>query len=154
MAVWKLVHILSMFGAFGLTLLPMFAVGYLAGRGDAAGVAGVLQARRRLNRVAGPLFLLGLVSGGAMVAVGGWPATSPWLVASYALILVYGIWDSAVTRPWERAVERALAVADKADEVIPLAQLRSRRPLIGAWGGVLGVVAIEAMMVLKPSFGP
>jgi hypothetical protein len=152
-AVWKLVHILSMFGAFGSTLLPMFLVGYLAARGDVAGVAGVLRARARLNQVAGPLFLLGLVSGGAMVAIVGWSATSPWLVASYVLILAYGAWDGAVTRPWERAVERALALVDKSEEVIPLALLRSRRPLVGAWGGMLGVVAIEAAMVLKPSFG-
>jgi uncharacterized cupredoxin-like copper-binding protein len=152
-ALWKLVHILSMFGAFGLTLMPMFLVGYLAARGDVAGVAGVLRARKRLNQVAGPLFLIGLVSGGAMIAIGGWAATSPWLVASYALVLAYGAWDAAVTRPWERAVERALALVDKSDEVIPLRLLRSRRPLFGAWGGVLGVVAIEAMMVLKPSFG-
>jgi uncharacterized membrane protein len=152
-AIWKLVHILAMFGAFGLVLTPLFVFGYVGRRGDLAAVAGVLQARKRLSRAAVPLFLLGLVAGWATMTIAGLPVAAPWLVATYALIVLYGVWDALVVTPWERRLERALAADDKTDEGTLLALARSRRPSVGAWGGVAAVVAIEALMVLKPTFG-
>ena len=153
MAIWKLVHILAMFGAFGAILPPLFVLAYVGRRGDLAAVAAVLQARRRLSRAAVPLFLLGLVAGWATMTVAGFPVAAPWLVATYALIVLYGVWDALVVTPWERRLERSLAADDKTGEAVVLALARSRRPSVGAWGGVAALAAIQALMVLKPTFG-
>ena len=153
----KLVHILGMFSAYALTLVPLFVLAYLARRGQVAALEPILRARKPLGRAAGALILAGLAGGVATMQLGGWSNTSPWIVASLLLFITGGIWETAIARPWERRLAAALAAggaaADK--EVGPelRAVLRSPRPLVGGWGAVASVAAIESLMVLKPSFG-
>jgi hypothetical protein len=149
----KLVHILCMFGAFALLLAPLVVLAHLARRGDAPAVGAVLRARKALGGVTGVLFLTGLVAGVVTQRAVGWSDLSPWLVATYGLIVLYGVWERVVPRPWERAVEQTFAGAEGRDKEALPALLRSRRPALGAWGGAAIVACIEAMMVLKPSFG-
>jgi uncharacterized membrane protein len=154
----KLVHILGMFGAYALTLVPLLVLVYLARREQVAALGPLLRARKALGGVAGPLMLVGLAGGVATMLLGGWSATAPWIVASLFLFIAGGAWESALARPWERRLVAVLAGggaagADKEAGRELRAVLRSPRPLVGGWGALASVAAIESLMVLKPSFG-
>src|SRR5918994_5678829 len=87
----KLVHILGMFSAYALTLVPLFVLASLARRGQVAALEPILRARKPLGRAAGALLLAGLAGGGAPMQLGGWRGTAPWIVARFFFFLAGGI---------------------------------------------------------------
>jgi hypothetical protein len=91
MPIWKLVHILGMFAAFGLLLVPLFLL--LGVARDLHAVKATYAAAKVLGRLAFALFVLGLAGGIATMVTGGWSGTSPWLVATYALLVLVGAVD-------------------------------------------------------------
>ena len=153
MPFWKLVHILGMFAAFGLLLVPLFLL--LGVARDLHAVKATYAAAKVLGRLAFALFFLGLAGGIATMVTGGWSGTSPWLVATYALLVLVGALDGILMGPWRKRVERAFA--STGPDSTPPAELqlllRGPQPVLYGWTTTLALVAIVSLMVLKPSFG-
>ena len=155
MPVWKLVHILGMFGAFGLLLVPLYLLLGMARAGDVHAARATYAMGKTLGRIAFGLFLVGLAGGFAAMVTGGWSGTSPWLMATYALLALVTVLETAVMNPWRRRVERAFdrtgpGSAPPSDLV---ALLRGPQPVLYAWAATVALAAIVSLMVLKPSFG-
>jgi hypothetical protein len=155
MPIFKLVHILGMFAAFGLLLMPLFLLLGVARTADLHAAKVIYAAAKTLGLLAFALFFVGLAGGFATLVTGGWSGTSPWLVVTYALLVLVGALDGIVMGPWRKRVERAFASTGPGSappaELQPL--LRGRRPVLYAWTTTLILVAIVSLMVLKPSFG-
>jgi hypothetical protein len=155
MLVWKLVHILGMFGAFALVFVPLFLQLVVARSGDVRAARATYLAGKVLGRAAFASFVVGLI--GAVVAAisVGWSFTAPWLLASYTLLALIGALEAALLGPWRQRLERAFAAPN--DDGALTAELQtllcSPRPRLYAWSGTVALAAIVALMVLKPSFG-
>ena len=155
MPIWKLVHILGMFAAFGLLLVPLFLLLGVARTGDLRAARVTYAVGKALGRAAFAFFGIGLVGGVVTMYTAGWSDTSPWLVATYALLVFVAVLDGGVLGPWRKRLERAFAAMGPGSappgEVEAL--LRSPRPTFYAWATTLALAAIVSLMVLKPSFG-
>jgi hypothetical protein len=104
--VWKLVHILGMLAAFGLLLIPLYLLIHFGRQGDIRTAIAVFATSKAVGRVAFAVFGIGLMGGIATVNAGGWSETSPWLLATYALLVLVALLDGAVLGPWRKRVER------------------------------------------------
>jgi hypothetical protein len=155
MPIWKLVHILGMFAAFGLLLVPLFVLLGVARSADLHAAKATYAAAKVFGRLAFALFFLGLAGGIATMVTGGWSGTSPWLVVTYALLLLVAVLDGIVMGPWRKRVERAFASAGPGSAPTAELQLllRGPQPVLYGWTTTLALVAIVSLMVLKPSFG-
>jgi hypothetical protein len=109
MPIWKLVHILAMFAAFGLLLVPLLLLLGVGRTGDLHAAKAIYTASKALGRLGFALFFVGLAGGFATLVTAGWSGTSPWLVATYALLLLVAVLDGIVMGAWRKRVERAFA---------------------------------------------
>ena len=149
MPIWKLIHIFGMFAAFGLLLIPLYLLIHLVRQGDVRSALAVMAASKTLGRIAFGVFGIGLVGGIATMNTGGWSETSPWLLATYGLLVLVALMDGAVLGPWRKQVERSSRESSQEESITLL--LRSRRPVVYAWTTTLVMFAIVSLMVLKPS---
>jgi uncharacterized membrane protein len=144
----KWLHVLLAITAVGSNLTYVVWI-TLAG-GDPAAVAFALRGIRFLDRrIANPAYALLLVTGFAMVLIGGIPPLAPWLVAAYALYLalvVVGIAGFSPTARRQRQLAEALDVSSPEYRAVA-----HRFSVLGALALVL-VVAIVFLMVTKLSF--
>jgi uncharacterized membrane protein len=100
------------------------------------------------DRVANPAYVLLLLTGGAMAAVGNVSFTSPWLLVSLVLYLVMSVVGLMGYTP---TLRRQIAALDAGGPASPEYRvLASRSQRLGAALGVL-VVVIVLLMVTKPS---
>jgi Predicted integral membrane protein (DUF2269) len=153
--IYKLVHILAMFAAFGLLLVPLYVLLGLLRSSDAHAVRATYFISKKLGNVAFVFFFLGLAGGVATLVTGGWSGTSPWLLATYGLLVLVAVLDGVLMGPWRRRVEQSFATLGPGSPPTAdvSAALRSRQPAIYAWATTLVLAGITALMVLKPSFG-
>jgi hypothetical protein len=155
MPIWELVHILGMFAAFGLLLVPLFLLLGVARSGDVQAAKATYAAGKVLGRLAFAFFFVGLAGGVATMLTAGWSGTSPWLVATYALLVLVAVLDGMVMGPWRKRVEHAFASMSPGS--VPPGELpallRGPQPVLYSWATTLVLVAIVSLMVLKPSFG-
>jgi hypothetical protein len=152
--IYKLVHILAMFAAFGLLLVPLYVLLGLLRSSDAQAVRATYFISKKLGNVAFMFFFFGLAGGIATLVTGGWSGTSPWLLATYGLLLVIAVLDGVLMGPWRRQLEQSFATLGPGSPPTAdvSAVLRSRQPAIYAWATTLVLAGITALMVLKPSF--
>ena len=155
MPIWKLVHILGMFAAFGLLLVPLFLLLAVARSGDLHAAKATYAVSKVLGRLAFAFFFVGLAGGLATLVTAGWSGTSPWLVATYILLVLVAVLDGTLMGPWRMRLERAFASTGPGSE--PPAELAALlcgpQPVLYGWATTLVLVAIVSLMVLKPSFG-
>jgi Predicted integral membrane protein (DUF2269) len=153
--IWMLVHILGMFAAFGLLLVPLVLLVGVARSADLHAAKAIYTAAKVLSRLAFGFFFIGLAGGFATMVTGGWSGTSPWLVLTYALLVLIAALDGILMGPWRQRVERAFASTAPGSappaELQPL--LSGPQPVLYGWTTTLALVAIVSLMVLKPSFG-
>ena len=106
----------------------------------------VLEAQARsaltVSRIFGPLLGIGVLLGIAALAVTKLPAFSPWLVTTYALIVLALLIQGVVAIPWHIRAQRALAAGSIVD--------RPRTPALVAAAFTLIFALIITMMVAKP----
>ena len=100
------------------------------------------------DRFATPSYLLLLVLGLAMVYLGPWDITTPWILAGLALYVVLVIVGAGLYSPTLRRQIAAVDAHGPASE--EFRQLTARGNRLGAVLGLLAV-AIVADMVLKPA---
>ena len=118
----------------------------------------------RLTRAAGPFDRIGSTAGALIIPTGlfaAWAAgypwlglTTPWIVASFAIIAVLVALIALVFQPDGKRVESEIQAAAAAGRVTPT--LRAAFEPAGArrlayWYGDLASWAIVALMVLKPT---
>lgn len=117
----------------------------------------------RLTRAAAPFDRIATISGPLIILTGllaAWAAdlpwlglTTPWIVASFAIIAVLIVLIAAVFQPDGKRVEAEIQAAQAAGEITP--SLRAAFEPTGAkrvayWYADLSPWAIVALMVLKP----
>lgn len=151
MRIFVFLHVFTMFSAVAIGYGSVFLVAVAARRRDVPALRGVLATTKRIERIIGPLFLLGIVLGIVAVFANNFNPLAPWLVIAYVLAALATISGIVVLGPWLAAL--GVAAADSSDDA-PSPQLeaviRNRRWQMLVVLDVLIVVALIADMVLKP----
>ena len=98
-----------------------------------------------ISRIFGPLLGIGILLGIAAVFATHLPAFSPWLVATYALIVLALVLQAAVALPWYGRSLRA-ATPGATQEIAP----DRRAPAVFAGAFATAFAIIVALMVMKP----
>ena len=77
MPIWKLVHILAMFAAFGLLLVPLVLLLGVGRSGDVHAAKAIYTPSKALGRLGFAFFFVGLAGGFATMVTAGWSDTAP-----------------------------------------------------------------------------
>ncbi len=145
MLIWKLLHVVSMFGVITLWVGAWVVWDLVARTGDHSALRRVDHVSQTTGQIGFFLLLIGIVAGFVTAIVGGLNLTAPWLLIAYALVLS----DLLVLR-WATAhVARVRAVQNDptADLVGIASSARANATLvvlIGFW------LLLIADMILKP----
>jgi hypothetical protein len=138
-------------GAHGISMWVAFRV---RSERDRAAVASLLATSQGASRIAYVgLLLLGIGGIGAATIAGSW--STPWVLGSAALLIAAAVVMFAVAAPYYYGLREGIAGDAKkglepvADEEL-IARLVTRRPEILAATGGSALVAILALMALKP----
>ncbi len=147
--VLKFVHVLLAMIAIGFNASYGLLIGRArSGAGDARELKFALRTVKVMDDyVANPCYVLLLITGGAMVHVGGYSWSQPWLHGSLALLFVAFVVGLALYTPTLRRQIEALDARGAADP--EFVRLSKRGTLLGIVLGVI-VIAIVALMVFKP----
>lgn len=134
--------------AFGMTAaFVLFLAGELL---LAAGVHGAARPARlalSVSRIGNLFVTIGIVAGLALVYLGGWPLTAPWLLLSFALIAALMVVNRRLVRPWEEKFQAAVADGTQAD----LGALAGdRKALVGRLTVIALFALVAAVMIVKP----
>jgi hypothetical protein len=145
MLIWKLIHVVSMFGVITLWVGAWVIWDLVARTGDRAALRRVDQVSQRTGQVGFGLLLVGIAAGFATAIAGGFNLTAPWLLIAYAVLLS----DLLVLR-WA-TVHVARVRAAQNDEAADLKGIASSRRgnatfavLVGFW------LLLVADMIVKP----
>src|SRR5919199_6276593 len=140
----------------GLLLVPLFLLLGMVRSGDLHAAKATYAAGKVLGRLAFALFFVGLAGGVATMVTAGWGGTSPWLVATYILLVLVAVLDGTLMGPWRKRLERAFASTGPGSEPPSelAAILRGPQPMLYGWGATPGLGAVVSLMVLQPPFGP
>ncbi|WP_095778925.1 hypothetical protein [Mesorhizobium sp. WSM3868] len=134
--------------AFGMTaaaVLFMAAEFFLvAGGGGSATMARFAFGASRFGNL---LAMLGMLAGIALLYLGGWSLTTPWLLLSFALIAIMMVVSRRFVQPWQAKFQAAVAGGTRA-ELGALAG--DRKALIGRVAVIALFALIAAVMMLKP----
>ena len=104
-----------------------------------------LRTAVRISRIFGPLLGIGILLGIAALFATHLPAFSPWLVATYALIVMALVLQAAVALPWYgRSLQAATPGAPR--DIAP----DRRAPAVFAIAFAAAFAIIVALMVMKP----
>jgi hypothetical protein len=102
----------------------------------------VLELSRRSAMVSNPALLVIIASGVWMGFAGSWWGRA-WIWVSIALLVLIVASMFYVARPYYLA-------RDAKDDAELIQRLDRTRPLLAAWIGGIGIVALVALMVFKP----
>ena len=145
MLLWKLVHVISMFGVITLWVGAWVVWDLVARTGDRSALRRVDHVSQTTGQIGFVLLLVGIAAGFATAIVGGFDLTAPWLLIAYALV----VFDLIVLR-WA-SVHVALVRRAQNDEAADLRAIaRSARAnatlivLVGLW------LLLIADMIVKP----
>jgi plastocyanin len=148
-----LVGVLTFVGAHGVSMGVLFR---LRRERDPAAVNQLLNLSGLASRVFYLGFLLLLVGGIAAGFVGHWWSQA-WIWASIGVLVIVTGFMYGLASPYYRRVRLIAGAMAGGSEAVTSAQfdqvLRSPRAMAVAWIGLLGLLAIVAMMVFKPTFG-
>lgn len=143
--VLKLVHIGAVIGAVGANITYSFWLRF-AGT-DRDRIVHTLEGIRRLDmRLANPAYVVALLAGLGMVALGPYPLSAPWILAALLLYVLVAMLGITLYAPAVRH-QRAAALSDPTSADYRAAARRS---------GLLGLAAlamvalIVILMVVKP----
>ena len=87
MLIWKLLHVVSMFGVITLWVGAWVVWDLVARTGDRSALRRVDHASQTTGQIGFALLLTGIVAGFGTAIVGGINLTAPWLLIAYALVL-------------------------------------------------------------------
>ena len=141
-----MIHASTMAAAVALTVAGELLL--LAAR---SGRGGPARAAFRTNRVGGVMAGIGVLSGIAVLVLGGWPLRTPWLLASLALIAAMMVVERCFVRPWQ-ALSAPILRRDTAGPGIR-AVASDPRGLFGRVAVIALFAAIGALMIVKPNLG-
>ncbi len=137
------IHVATMLGAFALLVLTELI--FVSAR---RGLASHARLGLAAGRVAGILIAVGLVSGIALLFLGGWSLLTPWLLLSFALIgLLIGV-ESVLVSPWQAKVRPAVQDDRFSAELGDI--LGDKRALSGRLTMIVLFALITATMMTKP----
>lgn len=141
----KIVHILAAIVAVGSNVTYAF---WLArAERDRERLVFTIEGIRRLDsRIANPAYIVVLLSGLGMVALGAFSFTTGWILAAIVLYVVLVVVGIAFFAP---AIKRQLEEAQRDPMSPAYAAAASRSNLFGI-GTLLVVVVIIVLMVTKP----
>jgi uncharacterized membrane protein len=146
--VLKVVHVLSVIVWIGAVTTVSGITSFLAGARDRVTLAAWLPyATRYGQRVAGPASILVLLSGIAMVIVGGIGFKALWVSLGFAGIIVHIAFGATVLRV-QGARFAALLRAGGDDAAVVAA---ARRMVLGNAIYLLLMASVVAVMVFKPT---
>jgi len=119
----------------------------------ASGGEGVKMARYTLSasRIGNLLAMVGMLAGIALVYLGGWPLTTPWLLLSFALIAAMMIVSRRFVQPWQAKFQAAVAGVSTPDLAALAGDGRAR---VGRVAVIALFVLVAAVMMLKPDLAP
>ena len=144
-------HVAVLFVAFALSFGTELMLHRVAGTGDVRAIRTVFGAARPLGRVTPLVFLLGVALGFVAVFTGHFDPLRPWLVLSYVVYVAMAAITAIVGRGWQQAVlTSAAASPDGAPSAALRASLAAPRGWITLWAILVGIVAMTALMVMKP----
>lgn len=134
-------HVLLAMGGYAGLIATNIWLLMLTGAGDAAVFLRGVQTWQRTARIFGPLLGLGVLIGFATAVTAGFSLLSPWLIATYALILIVLIGQASLTVPFNLHAER-MATGDAV----------STRPIALAISLLtLGYICIATLMIVRPA---
>jgi hypothetical protein len=143
--IWKLVHVVSMFGVVTLWVGAWVIWDLVARTGDRSALRRVDHVSQTTGQIGFALLIVGIVAGFLTAITGGFNLTAPWLLIAYALVLS----DLVVLRWSVVHVERVRAAQN--DESLDLrAAASSPRANVTLAVGVGFWALLIADMILKP----
>ena|ERR1700730_16310712 len=138
--------------AFGFSIAIDFVLAAVAASRNPQTILAVFSAVARYGRFVGPLFGVGILLGFGLAHERHDGVAQPWLLATYALVLLAAFLGAGVSR---RRYGRVLAAARASGNTVT-PQLESAiagaTPLIG-WVMLVLMAALIAVMFLKPFSG-
>jgi uncharacterized membrane protein len=150
-AIWKFLHIASMFVAVSIFVGQGMLTGAVARSGDVVAVRRVLAAEDRFAPIGGALFLLGVVFGFVAAITGDFDLTETWLLIGYALSLFILVNGLTYHRMQAEKLKAAVAETpeDRASERLRALAGAPSVPVMNAIDG-LAWLAVIFVMVTKP----
>jgi hypothetical protein len=143
----KFLHISAMFAATSLAVGPIVLYYLIARTGDAAALKTAMKFDEALERTAGGFYGLGILLGVAATLTGNLDLTAPWLLTSYALLVLL-IVNNLYLSLRMRALKE-LASSGSSEALATLSRSRAITASIGALG--LITLALVYTMVAKPT---
>lgn len=104
------------------------------------------------SRIAGPLVMIGIVAGIALVFIGGWSLLTPWLVISLILIAMLVVVEAKFVREWQARAQAALRDAATGPGVE--AVVGERRALYGRLAMLTIFALVAVLMTMKADVIP
>lgn len=147
-----ILHILSMFIAFGLTTGAGIVLAGVAASDNVGAIRAATKIVSPLQIAGGIVLVLGLIFGIALAAIAGFGLTALWLIIAYVIAaLLVGI-GLGIHQPWTRRLAAAAAASPDQEASSQLRTVAADRivRIAGPLSGLLWI-AIIADMVLKPA---
>ena len=143
----KWVHVLAAIVGLGTNLT--YSVWFARATPPSASLLFTLRTVKLLDdRMANPAYILSLITGLAMVFMGEWSLTTPWILLSLVLYVLVVLVGLLVYTP---TLRRQIELAERGDPASgEYAAVARRGQLLGIVIGIL-VVAIVFLMVTKPA---
>jgi len=85
--IWKLIHVVSMFGVITLWVGAWVIWDLVARTGDRSALRRVDHVSQTTGQIGFALLLIGIAAGFLTAILGGFDLTAPWLLIAYALVL-------------------------------------------------------------------
>ena len=143
----KFLHISAMFAATSLAVGPIVVYYLVARTGDAGALKTAMKFDEALERAAGGFYGLGILVGIASAVTGSLDLTAPWLLTSYALVVLL-----IVNNLYLSLRMRALNNVARSGNSAALGALSRARPLTASVAALgLITLALVYTMVAKPT---
>ncbi|MDB5092677.1 MAG: putative integral rane protein [Candidatus Eremiobacteraeota bacterium] len=138
--------------AFGFAIVLDFVMAAVAASRNPGTIRVVYEAVARYARLIGPLFGVGILLGFGLMHERHDSATQPWLLATYALVLLTAFFGMGVGG---RRYSRVLAAARSAENTVTpeLERAISGATPLAAFVMLALMLALVAVMFLKPFSG-
>jgi hypothetical protein len=152
MAIWIVLHVVTMFVAFAFTTGVGIFVSAIAETRDVRAIRTAVRIGRPLQTAGIIIMLVGVVFGFASAASVGFTLTAKWLVEAYVLLALLLIMGVFVHRTWFARLALATSTSDDdraSPELSAVVADRSVR-IAGPVSGLLWI-ALIAVMIVKPS---
>lgn len=151
-ALFKFLHIATLFFAVALAISGEIVVRRVAGSRDVRAIRTVVERVKPLSgTLSGVLFMAGIAFGIVAALTGGFDLLRPWLVMSYVAVGAAFAIGMTITDPWIERLEKS-AAASSADSPSPeLARVIDDPRARYATVALMALVALLVfLMVVKP----